>query len=289
MPHFSILSIKNKLKQCNLSGHFTTGRSNRPANYKLEIRDFSCLLDKKSLEGQLMVQDFNSYKIDLILKGEADVNSLVLLFPGNLIKTAFGTVKMNVHLNGDIQNPKLSKNFNADGDVTLRNVSFVLNGERLPFNKINGTMSLRKNDLAISNLSGAVGKSDFSLNGFFKDISGLIMKKNNPVRLQADLRSSYIDFDELLMSNFASRDTMQNSKYEFAISPDISIDFNCEIDKLKFRRFRGSDIKGQLDIDNQIAVLKNISFSSMGGRINISGSVNNKNPNLVETITEANL
>ena len=27
-----------------------------------------------------------------------------------------------------------------DGDVTLRNVSFVLNGERLPFNKINGTL-----------------------------------------------------------------------------------------------------------------------------------------------------
>jgi hypothetical protein len=282
---------KKQIEAVNLSGHFTTGKSNRPANYKLEIRDFSCLLDKKSLEGQLVVQDFNSYKIDLILKGEADVNSIVLLFPGNLIKTAFGTVKMNIHLNGDIQNPTLSKNFNADGDITLRNVSFVLNGERLPFNKINGNLSLRNNDLAISNLSGLVGKSDFSLNGFFKDISRLIMKKNNPLKLQADLRSRYIDFDELLKSNFASRDTMasQNKKYEFAISPNISIDFNCEIDRLKFRRFRGADIKGRLDIENQIAVLKNISFSSMGGRINVSGSVNNRNPELVETITEANL
>jgi hypothetical protein len=117
------------------------------------------------------------------------------------------------------------------------------------------------------------------------------MKKNNPLKLQADLRSRYIDFDELLKSNFASRDTMesQNKKYEFAISPNISIDFNCEIDRLKFRRFRGADIKGRLDIENQIAVLKNISFSSMGGRINVSGSVNNRNPELVETITEANL
>jgi hypothetical protein len=282
---------KKQIEKVNLSGHFTTGKTNQPANYKLEIKDFSCMLDKKLIEGQLVIRDFNSYKIDLLLNGEADVNSLVLLFPGNLIKTAFGTVKMNVHLNGDIQNPKLSKNFNADGDVTLQNVSFVLNGERLPFNKINGMLSLRKNDLAISNLSGLVGKSDFSLNGFFKDISGLIMKKNNPLRLQADLRSSYIDFDELLKSNFASRDTMtnQNNRYEFAISPHISIDFNCEIDRLKFRRFRGADIKGQLDINNQIAVLKNISFSSMGGRINVSGSVNNKNPNVVEAITEANL
>jgi hypothetical protein len=280
---------KKQIESVNLSGHFTTGKSNRPSNYKLEIKDFSCMLDQRSLEGQLKIRDFNSYKIDLSLRGEADVNSIVLLFPRDRIKTAFGTVKMNIRLNGDIQNPELSKNFNASGDVTLRNVSFVLNGERLPFNKISGTLSLRKNDLAISNLSGLVGKSDFSLNGFFKDISGLIMKKNNPVRLQADLRSTYMDFDELLKSNFASRDTIQNSKYEFTISPDISIDFNCEIDKFKFRRFRSSAIRGQLDINNQIAVLNNISFSSMGGRISVSGSVNNKNPKLVETITEASL
>ena len=302
-PHFELnFGAKNasffhpkynkQIEQVYLSGHFTTGQRNLSSTYQLELKDFSCMMDNKMLEGQLVVHDFNSYKIDLFLNGEADVNSLILLFPRDRIKTAFGTIKMNVHLNGDIQNPKLSKNFNAGGDVVLKNLSFVLKGEKLPFNKINGALSLRKNDLAISNLSGLVGQSDFSINGFFKDFSQLLIQKNSPIKVQADLKSKHIDFDELLKSNFASRDTLANqpqSRYAFSISPRISIDFNCLVNHLKFRKFRGSNIVGQVDINNQIAILKNVSFSSMGGRINISGSVNNKRDNLVETISEANL
>lgn len=282
---------KKEIEKVNLTGSFTTGKINKPVNYRLEIKDFSCELDKKSLEGQLLLYNFNNYRIDLFLKGEADINSIALLFPANYLKAAFGTVKLNVRLNGDLQNPKLAKNFNADGDVSLNNVSFVLEGERLPFNKINGSLSLRKNDLAISNLTGFVGQSDFKLNGFFKDIPGFLTVKDNPVKVQADLYSNYIDFDELLKSNFASRDTLadQNKKYTFGISPTISLSFNCEVNHLKFRRFNGQHIKGHVAIDNQIAILRNVSFSSMGGNIVISGSVNNKNENLVETITEANL
>ncbi len=282
---------KKAIEKVNLTGSFTTGKVNKPADYRLEIKNFACELDHKSLEGQLLLYNFDNYIIDLFLKGEADINSIALLFPTKYLKAAFGTVKLNIRLNGDIQNPKLAKNFNADGDVTLSNVSFVLEGERLPFNRINGSLSLRKNDLAISNLTGFVGQSDFKLNGFFKDIPGFLTVKNNPVKLQADLHSNYIDFDELLKSNFASRDTLsdQNKKYTFGISPTISLSFNCEVNRLKFRRFNGQQIKGRINIDNQIAILRNVSFSSMGGNIVISGSVNNKNENLVETITEANL
>jgi hypothetical protein len=282
---------KKEVENINLTGSFTTGKINKPSNYRLEIKNFACELDKKSLDGQLVLHNFDNYKIDLFLKGEADINSLALLFPANYLKAAFGTVKLNVRMNGDLNNPKLAKNFNADGDVTLNNVSFVLEGERLPFNKINGSLSLRKNDLAISNLTGFVGRSDFKLNGFFKDIPGFLTVKDNPIKVQADLHSRYIDFDELLKSNFASRDTLadHNKKYTFGISPRISLNFNCEINNLKFRRFTGQEIKGRVSVDNQIAILRNVSFSSMGGNILISGSVNNKNENLVETITEANL
>jgi uncharacterized protein involved in outer membrane biogenesis len=282
---------KKEIEQVNLLGSFTTGKINNPANYRLELKNFNCQLDKKTLEGQLILQNFNAYKLDLSLKGEADINSLALLFPADYLKAAFGSVKMNVHINGEINSTAPARNFNADGDVTLNNVSFVLTGERLPFNKINGTLSLRKNDLAVSNLTGSVGQSDFNVNGFLKDFSGLLMTKDKPIKLQADLRSRHIDFDELLKSNFASRDTLagKDEKYEFVISPRVSIDFNCEVNNLKFRRFNGQNIRGQLEINNQIAILKNVSISSMGGRIVVSGSVNNKKENLVETITTASL
>lgn len=283
-------AYKKQISNVNFTGLFSTGKVNKQSNYLLELKDFSCLLEDKTMEGSLVLRNFKDYRIDLILKGEADVNTLLLLFPDNYVKTAFGNLKIDIHVNGQLKNPQLSKNIDANGEVELQNVSFVLTGKKLPFNKINGSLQLRKNDLAISDLDGFVGSSDFKLNGFIKDISAFLSQKNKLYVMQADLQSKNIDFDELLKSNFASRDTVEtkNKIYEFKISPKISLDFNCEVDHLKFRRFRGRNIQGNIEIKNQIAVLKNVSFSSMGGKINISGSVNSKTENLVETISEAN-
>lgn len=280
-----------QITDVNVMGQFTTGKINNQKNYRLELNDFSCKLEDKQLEGNMVLQNFENYKIDLSLKGEADVNTLLLLFPRKYVKTAFGFLKMDIHVQGNLKNPKLTETLHADGEIELKNISFVLNGEKLPFNKINGSLILKKNDLAISNFFGNVGNSDFRLNGFINDISNILLLDDRVYKMQADLQSEYLDFDELLKSNFASRDTSaeKNRTYEFNISPRLSLDFHCDVDHLKFKRFHGTDIKGQVVIKNQVAVLKNISFSSMGGRVNVSGTVNNRKDNLVETMTEANL
>ncbi len=282
---------KKQIKDVNLTGHFSSGKNNSPINYRLDLKNFSCRLEEKMLEGSLVLQNFNDYDIDLILKGEVDVNSLLLLFPRKYVKTAFGNLKLDVHVNGKLQNPTLTRNIQANGEVDLQNISFVLTGEKLPFNKLNGSLALRNNDLAISDFSGYVGKSDFRINGFIKDISKIILTKNKSYKLQADFKSKHLDFDELLKSNFASRDTTsnKNSKYEFTISPTISLDLNCDIDHLNFKRFRGESILGQIEINREVAYLKNISFTSMGGRVNISGSVNSRKENLIEVWSDANL
>ncbi len=281
--------FKKQIKNVNLNGHFATSKINKSSNYKLSLNNFSCKLEDKMLEGSMTLQNFKDYKIDLTLKGEADVNTLLLLFPEKYVKTAFGNIEMDIRLKGKLKNPKLSENLDASGEIKLKNVSFVLTGEKLPFNRINGSLMMNNNDLAINELSGNVGNSDFLLNGYVKDLSDILLSKDKVYKMQADLYSHHIDFDELLKSNFASRDTTKNTTYEFKISPKISLDFNCEIDQLNFKRFYGRNIKGRIEIKQQIAILKNVYLSSMGGKINISGSVNSKRENKIETISEANL
>lgn len=283
-PHY-----KKQIKNVSLKGLFSTGKTNKPTDYVLEINNFSCELEEKNLVGRMTLQNFNDYWFDLSLQGEADVNTLLLLFPKKYIKAAFGALTMDFQIKGNVKNPKLTKNLNASGEIKLKNLSFVLAGEKLPFNKINGSLILKKNDLAISDLVGYIGNSNFLLNGFVKDVSQVLLSKKPEYKMQADVQSTYLDFDELLKSNFASRDTTKKAAYEFNISPRISLNFNCEIDHLKFKRFHGRDIEGQIEINNQIAVLENVYFSSMGGRINFSGSVNSKKENLVETLSEVSL
>jgi len=281
---------KRQIEKVNVQGYFTTGQPSNRSNYRLDLNNFSCQLDNKQLDGSLTIQNFNDYRVDLVLKGEADVNTLLLLFPKKYVKTAFGNIKMDIHVYGKIKDAKLTQNINANGEIELNNISFVPVGKRLPLNKLNGSLALRNNDLAVSNLQGYIGNSDFQLNGFINDISTFFSSKNQKYSMQADLQSKFIDFDELLKSNFASRDTVStnNKLYEFKISPKINLDFNCEVQRLNFRKFKGRNIIGNVEIKNQIAVLKNVSFSSMGGEVKISGSANSKSENLVETIAEAN-
>lgn len=107
----------------------------------------------------------------------------------------------------------------------------------------------------------------------------------------ADLRSDHVDFDELLRSNFASRDTTDDSggTYNFGIASNVNIDFNCDIRHLNFKRFHGRNMVGQLNINKRIAMFDNVSVNAMGGRILMEGSVGNQNSSLVEVLTEAQL
>jgi len=282
---------KKAIENVTMTGHFTTGKVNTFKNYRLDIQDFSCELDKRGLSGSLTIRDFQNYYIDLRLKGDADVNTLLLLMPEKYIQTAFGNVRMDIHLTGPIKDPKFSKNFLADGDIEIQNLSMVLTGERLPINKVNGILSFRKNDLAVSNFNGFVGQNDFMLNGFVRELGGLFVSPNSPIIIEADLKSNHLNFDELLRSNFAFRDTTvsNNKKYEFGISSRVNLKFNCDINQLNFKRFHGRNIRGQLSVNQRVALLRNISFKSMGGSVEIGGYVNNKNPELVEAIGDAKI
>lgn len=286
--------IKKGLKEVGFNGRFFNGAENRSKTFELRIDGFSCRLDGQPVTGNLKLRNFDDYFLKFNVKGLVDVQSLLNIFPNKKVRSAYG--KMNIDLNGsgrlsDLNVPKKRDRFHANGAVELRNISFILNGERLPFNSFNGSFIFSENDLAISNFTGNVGSSDFELNGFFKHITSWIFSKDQKISVVADLHSEFLDFDELLKSNFASRDTtnQKDKKYQFRISPDLQIKFNCVVSEVKFRRFTGRDIRGDLSIDDRIATFDHIRFHSLGGLARFSGSVSNKDDNRIELIADGDM
>ena len=252
------------------------------------------MLDGQKIKGVLTLKNFNDYTISSKIQGLVDMNVLMDIFPSKQIKAAYGKLNLDLTCSGkisDLNAADTRKNFRTDGEVALQNVSFILHGERLPFNRFNGSFLFKNNDLAISDFTGQVGHSDFRLNGFFKNMVAYMLANKKQLVMQADLQSDFIDLDELLRSNFASVDTAHSNgqKYTFHISPDVNIDFNCHVNRLKIKRFDGRKILGHLEVKNRIAVFDNIRFLSMGGQVNLSGSVTNRQNNIVEILTEASL
>ncbi len=286
--------LKKGFEDVNFKGRFLNGNENRSRTFELRIDGFSCQLDDRPVAGNLLVRNFDDYYLKFDLKGLVDVHTLLDIFPNKQIRSAYGRVNVDLRGSGrlsDLNTPKRRSRFNADGEIELQNLSFILNGERLPFNSFNGSFMFNKNDLAISNFTGKIGSSDFELNGFFKRITSWIFSKDQKISIEADLHADFLDFDELLKSNFASRDTTKSKdkKYDFRISPDLQLKFNCVVSRVKFRRFTGRDIHGDLSINNRIATFDHIRFHSIGGLVVLSGSVSNKDDNRVELIADGDL
>ncbi len=286
--------IRKGLEKVRFKGKFLNGSKNRRETFELHLDNFSCELDGRTVTGDLLLRDFADYYLKFNVKGLIDIRSLLDIFPNKLIRSAYGRVNVNLTGQGrlaDLNIPQRRNRFNADGEIDLENVSFMLHGERLPFNEFNGSFIFNKYDLAISDFTGRVGSSDFELNGFFKHVNSWLFSKSKKISMDADLHSKFLDFDELLKSNFASRDTtgQKEKKYRFRISPDLRIRFNCTVSKVKFRRFTGRDIRGDLRINDRLATFDNIRFSALGGKVQLGGSVSNKDDNRVEVITDARL
>ena len=92
-----------------------------------------------------------------------------------------------------------------------------------------------------------------------------MLSKKQPLIIQANLQSPMIDLDELLSSEI-DKGKPQNAgpvKYYFDITPRLNLDFNCDVKMLKFRRFRGEDIKGGLMGEKSTGINKKTFFQTL--------------------------
>ncbi len=286
------------IQDAHFTGTFHAADLGNIATYSLRLNDLSLLLEERPLTGHLHIDDFKNPVLDARAEGTVDVNLLLDFFPDHLIRAAQGKVRLDLRCKGrtaDLKSSLSRQNFKADGEIELENVSFILRGERLPFNGFNGSFMLKDADLGVSNFRGEVGNSDFRLNGFFKNILPYLFSNDSRFYAEADLSARTIDLDELLKTNFASKDTTasQGSSadpgYTFKISPALDINFNCNVQHVKLKRFKGRKVRGSMKVRNRMAVFDELSFEAMGGRVSLSGTVTNRRPDMVEILTDASL
>ena len=167
----------------------------------------------------------------------------------------------------------------------MSRVNFSYGKEEIHFKDLNGNLQFNSNDLALSNVSGHFENSDFMLNGFFKNIVTFLFFDDQPVGIETDLKSNYLDVDQLFLIGF----TGESSGYNFSISPNLNLNFNCDVKALKYKRFKPTAIKGDLLVKNQVAVSRNISLKAMGGDLTLNGIVDAKNPKAIDVISSFKL
>ena len=284
---------KKGIQEVYLSGHYHSEEASDISKATLELKNIKGNMEGQPINGNLRIRNLTNYQLKGDLQGTFDLNSWQKFLPPGQVTEASGSVQLDISFDGlvnQLKSPRSADKFKTSGEMIVTDMNFSLKENSLPFKDFNGHFLFNGRDLAISNFKGAIGNSDFQLNGFFRNIIAFVFAKNQPIGIEADLQVQNLDLDELLTGHTKAPDKTVDGKQSyttFEINPRLALNFNCAVDQLKFRRFRGRNIKGKLNISDQIAQGDQIEFNTLGGQISMSGRVDGRKKNHIRVYTQS--
>ncbi|TXK52888.1 hypothetical protein FVR03_00505 [Pontibacter qinzhouensis] len=302
--------IKQKVEKVSFAGTFSNGAKHNASTSVLELKDLSGRLNGRAFSGSLSYQNFDNPTIAFDVKGMLDVGFLLTLAKLSEIKGGSGLADVKLSYKGNLSAFKKSPAsgaVNTAGEVTLHQVSLSLKELPLPLTNLSGNFMFKRSDVAVSDFKGKLGKSDFVLNGMFRNIIAWLLVDKQRLLVEANFNSNLLDLDQLLSEKFntpeeartggvsavttvaAAPKNGRGGNYKFVVSPYVAFDLSANIRNVKFRRFKGDNIKGKIELRNRVISSPNISFNAIGGSFAVRGALDARQRDHLKVTTETRL
>ncbi len=280
---------KTQIKNANLQGSFASSSINDFSNAELFLKGVNGELNGQVFNADLSIRKFDDPYVTFKFKGDLDAASINNFYPIDEVYNLEGLLSADISFEGQtslLKKKATVQKVTTSGAITMDHINFSYGKQKINFRDINGSLQFNNNDLALSNVSGNFENSDFLLNGFFKNIITFLLFENQPIGIETDLKSNFLDLDQLFAFGFGEE---ESKNYRFSISPNLQLNFNCDVKHMKYKRFTPRDIKGDLLVKNQVAVSRNITMNTMGGQLTLNGIVDAKNSKLIDVISSFKL
>ncbi|CAM3407441.1 AsmA-like C-terminal region-containing protein [Pontibacter korlensis] len=285
--------VQQRVDKIYLTGSFTNGKHQNATSSVLELKELKGVLNGRPFKGNLKYSNFNNPHIAFDVQGMLDVGYVLGLVKLEQVRSGSGLADVRIAFSGNLNEFKArpgNSTLHTTGDITLHNVSLSLRELPLPLSNLSGNFMFKRNDVGVSDFKGKLGESDFAVNGMFKNVMAWLLLENQRLLVEADFKSHYLNFDQLLSEEQNTPEKARTGdSYKLAISPNIAFDLSASIDRLRFRRFRGKNIIGEVKLRNQVVSTPNISFRAIGGDFAVRGNIDARNRNNIKVSTAAKL
>ncbi len=283
---------KSRIEEAKVEGSFASDDFLNARKAVLVLKNISGRLNDEGFTANFIISNFADPEVILNFKGRVDAQSMLSFYPVETLQNATGSLLVDIAFEGKIsllKNRATAQRVSTLGTVELQDINLEFGKERIPLQNLKGNLQFSNNDLALSNVSGSLGNSDFILNGFFKNIITFLLFENQPIGIETDLKSNFIDLDQIFAISFGNSAAKDDQQYTFSISRNVNLNFNCNVKSLHYKRFHAQQLKGDLLVKNEMAVSRNFSLKTMGGDLQLSGIVDAKNKKAIDVVTTAKL
>ncbi len=206
------------------------------------------------------------------LKGKIDFASLKQAIPMDSIDLK-GVIDATVDFGGQYSSIEKEQyeNFRTDGTISLKDFMFASKDLPQKVEIKSADIRLNPKAIALNNLSGNMGESDFAASGSITNYWAYILKKG-VLNGNMTLNSKYLNINQL-MPNTTSKDTIAAGK-PFEVPENINFTIDASVNKALYDKMSITGITGKVIIKERKVLLDGLNMNMLSGKVLVSGAYN---------------
>lgn len=282
--------LGKKIEEATLVGKFSNGKNKNLRTSFLSLQDVQCQFDGHVITGNFSMSNFEDPDLDLQAKGGIDVKSLLQFYPITEIENADGFLDLDLRFKGRLADIKNSnqEEIEAEGSVFVKDLNMKIAHIPVSYSSINGSFHFNKNDLSIEELNGSIGNSDLKIKGTFNNFVNRIISGKDKLIVNASVSSTNLNLNELINAT-PHFSTKEAPKGAYPYLEDYKITLACDLNHFKYNKINAKNFKGTLEVSQPIIALKNVTFSSAGGKIELDGLAHIHSEKKIDLTTKIDL
>ena len=271
------------IEDINLSGTVINATGQVNDTY-VNLPQFHMVLEGEPLDGRLAAHNINSPIFDANVKGTVDLTKITKIFPLQGM-TVTGRVSGNVAAAGNMADVEAGRyqNVKASGTVQAKNVTYKSKDLPQGVSISSAAGTFNNNQIVIQQLNGTAGTSDFAANGTVSNYLGYLFTPGQALKGTMNVTSHNFNVNEFMVDPVSEKSTATGKAAPTKANGVVPIPkffdlvLNSKVDNVTYDNLKLTNASGTVAVKNEIASLKNLTFSTLGATFGTSGSYNTQN------------
>jgi len=289
---FSHPDLKKKITDATFYGIFSNGEKRNAQSSFIKIENIRFDFDGKMIQGDFLYKNFSNPYIAFDATGTLNAGSAMEFYKIPGIKSAGGQIDFDFEFKGlleDLKKREGHSRIETGGEITLKNIQFSSDNIAYPIENINGTFLFNKNDIAVTDFTAQLGKSDIAFNGFMKNLFGIILLDNSRMYAELNVKSKLLDIEEMLHYQFDENENESKSEGKFPYLEKYVLDLNLDIQEVLYKKVSLKNLKSNLHFDQPSLSIPSLTCQLAGGEISLNSITLFDSEDKIQTTIRSNL
>lgn len=264
--------------------HFASSIKNtsgKMAETSIAVNDLTLVLDGEKFTADMLLQNLDNYTWDVKAKGGIDLEKMTKIFPLEGMNLA-GKVVADIRTQGKMSDLDAEKydRLPTSGTASLKDFKFSSSDLPYAVTISQSGMVFDPKKIELTNTTGTIGKSDFTVSGAVSNYLGYVFGENQTIKGNVTFASNLLDLNEFMTETEETETTTDSASFgAIAIPENIDFILHSSIKTTKMMDYTISNAKGDIILKDGVANMKGLTFNMLGGDFGVDGTYSAKDIN----------